>query len=91
MGTPHRGSAFASWGEVLARLVKTAQFGSAMNVQLLTALRRDSDLLFQISTQFIERAVDKEIVTCYETKPISSLGSLVGSRLRFFYILEARS
>lgn len=77
MATPHRGSAFASWGSTIALLVRFAQFGSATNAKLLAALRRNSKTLSDISTQFVERGAGLKFVTFYETEALDYVGSLV--------------
>ncbi|RYP78796.1 hypothetical protein DL769_003132 [Monosporascus sp. CRB-8-3] len=77
LATPHRGSSFAAPGELASRLLRAAQLRSATNAELVASLRRDAEILWDISTQFVERAAGLQIRTFYETEPMLFTSSLV--------------
>lgn len=54
LGTPHRGSKYASWGQILANLANVARQDS--NNRLLGALETNNSVLDSIQTEF-EKAV----------------------------------
>ncbi|KAI0432656.1 hypothetical protein F5Y09DRAFT_131419 [Xylaria sp. FL1042] len=53
LGTPHRGSSAATYGRVVFILTKIFAFQNA-NINLISSLKRGSDVLDRISTAFIE-------------------------------------
>ncbi|KAJ9156533.1 ankyrin [Pleurostoma richardsiae] len=75
MATPHRGSAFATWGSIVARMIRLAQFGSGTNAELLSTLANNSKELQSISGQFVERGQGMKIVTFYETEALEYTNS----------------
>ncbi|RDW70414.1 hypothetical protein BP5796_08811 [Coleophoma crateriformis] len=66
-GTPHRGSAVASWGNIFANIAKTASLGTSTNAMLTRDLKERSGVLSQISTSFVERGGKLDIFSFYET------------------------
>ncbi|KAI1348803.1 hypothetical protein F5Y01DRAFT_206322 [Xylaria sp. FL0043] len=53
LGTPHRGSSAATYGRVVFKLTKMFAFQNA-NINLISSLERDSDVLDRISTAFVD-------------------------------------
>ncbi|KAH6880373.1 hypothetical protein B0T10DRAFT_392290, partial [Thelonectria olida] len=66
MGTPHRGTGVAFWGDFLARASFAADLGLMGNPRLLSDLRKNSPILADISQQFVHRGKDLHIRTFYE-------------------------
>ncbi|KAL8290972.1 hypothetical protein RB600_006444 [Gaeumannomyces tritici] len=79
LAMPHRGSGFAAPAELASRLFRAAQFGTRTNTKLVTSLRQNAEVLWDISCQFVDRASGVHIRTFYETEPLPFMGSLVGS------------
>ena len=75
MGTPHRGSNFATWGTLLSNVINSVTFGQAVRKYLLKNLERGSAMLEEISRQFVQRAVSLQIMSFYETKNATFLFS----------------
>ena len=83
LATPHRGSGVAAPGELASRILRAARFGTATNAELVASLRRDGEMLWDLSSQFVERAIGLQIRTFYETEPMLFMSTLVcplGSR-----------
>ena len=76
-GTPHRGSEMANYGKTLAN-VATGVMHKPRS-KLLNALQSNSDTLMRLTSTFKFRAPDMEIMTFYETKPMSMFSSLVST------------
>ncbi|KAI9775820.1 MAG: hypothetical protein M1839_000871 [Geoglossum umbratile] len=74
MGTPHRGSDVAYWGNFLSCMLRIAQLGLKGNNNLLVDLKQNSKALSDISQQFIERGKLLQIRTFYE---IERLGPII--------------
>jgi hypothetical protein len=77
MGTPHRGSNVAYWSKVLANIVRTTQLGNNTSSELLADLQKNSRILSDISTQFVERGSALQIRTFYETEMVDFLNCVV--------------
>jgi hypothetical protein len=77
MGTPHRGADAASWGNFAAQALKALQMGTATNKSLLSDLGKNSEVLKQISQQFVERGSTLKIKTFYETNKLNHMNCLV--------------
>jgi hypothetical protein len=77
LGTPHRGSRVASWSSIVASAARAAQLGTGTNSGLVTVLSSNSNTLWDISTQFVERAEGLQIRTFYETELMEAMSSLV--------------
>ncbi|KAL8375128.1 hypothetical protein RB599_001725 [Gaeumannomyces hyphopodioides] len=77
LATPHRGSGFAAPAELASRLFRAAQFGTRTNTKLVTSLRQNAEVLWDISCQFVDRASGIHIRTFYETEPLPFMGSLI--------------
>jgi protein SERAC1 len=81
LGTPHRGSAFATWAALLAQSIGLIK---QTNSKILDVLEKDSEVLARIQTDFhtMLRArangVNKSIeVTCfYEELPLPGVGEV---------------
>lgn len=72
---PHRGADLAYWGTLAANLLKIAPLGLGANANFVQALKRNSKEFANISHQFVERSVNVQIRTFYETRKI--MGQLV--------------
>lgn len=81
MGTPHRGSAIASWAKGAAKLLELAFLGTSTNTKLAKDLEPSSKKLRYISDTFqVMCAQDKyQVVSCYETDKMSPLNTVVGT------------
>ncbi len=78
-GTPHRGSAKANYGKVLAN-VATGLMHKPKS-KLISALQSNSETLMRLTTEFNKfEATNMEIMTFYETKSMSYFSSLVSTR-----------
>ncbi len=77
LATPHKGSGFAAPAEFASRLLRAAQLGTGTNAKLVTSLRQNADVLWDISSRFVERASGILIRTFYETEPLPLMSSLV--------------
>jgi protein SERAC1 len=77
MGTPHRGSNVAYWSKILANVVHTAQLGNSTSSRLLSDLQKNSSILSEISSQFVERGSALQIRTFYETEKVDFLNCVV--------------
>ena len=77
MGTPHRGTDTASWGNFAAQVLNAVQMGTATNPSLLADLERNSETLRQISRQFVERGSTLVMKTFYETIKLNYMNRLV--------------
>ena len=73
--TPHQGSDFASYGDVLAKIVTCLM--NKPTPKLLNALQSNSKTLLDLTKQFINIATDFQIATFYELKPMGFFRSLV--------------
>ncbi|KXH54055.1 ankyrin repeat protein [Colletotrichum salicis] len=76
-GTPHRGSSLAQWGTIMAQFLKTASLGTSTNTRLSKDLEPDSRLMDYISESFRLQCGNLKVVSCYETKKLGYLNSLV--------------
>lgn len=74
-GAPHRGSSIASWGTMLAKLLKAASCGTSTNSALVKDLQRNCRTLQEITDQSLDRLKDMKIYTYYETEKFN--GSVV--------------
>ena len=77
MGTPHGGADAASWVDCAARALEVLQMGTATNRKLLSGLKRNSEALWQVSQQFVERSSTLQIRTFYETRKLDYMSCLV--------------
>ncbi|KAF5548860.1 ankyrin repeat [Fusarium mexicanum] len=77
LGTPHRGSDVAFWGSLLAKLADVVTLGS-IRTQVLEDLKRKSDMLGAICTQFVERSESlHRIFSIYERQRTKGTSGLV--------------
>ncbi|KAI0109159.1 hypothetical protein GGR51DRAFT_570018 [Nemania sp. FL0031] len=67
-GTPHAGSSSASFGEVLASILKASTFSTNTNTKLVTALKTNSETLRNITRSFVDRSKSLQIISFYETE-----------------------
>ncbi|KAM5344762.1 hypothetical protein ACJ41O_010624 [Fusarium nematophilum] len=75
LATPHRGSAYANWARILARILKYA--GRRMKTQLSKDLEPKSRVLEQISRSFVERTEAMTIVSFYETSKLDYASAVI--------------
>ncbi|KAF5684755.1 hypothetical protein FDENT_6558 [Fusarium denticulatum] len=77
LGTPHRGSDVAFWGSLLAKLADVVTLGS-IRTQVLEDLKRKSDMLGAICSQFVERSESlHRIFSIYERQRTKGTSGLV--------------
>ncbi|EXK25027.1 hypothetical protein FOMG_18285 [Fusarium oxysporum f. sp. melonis 26406] len=77
LGTPHRGSDLVPWGILLSNLVGVTSIGKNIRKELLRTLNKDSDMLMEISSQFLQRATSLKIMSFIEQQVESPLTTLV--------------
>ena len=77
LASPHKGSSFANYGNVLAKVA--TRLMNRPTPRLINALQSNSDTLLELTTQFIALVPKYQIATFYELKPMSLLRSLVNS------------
>ncbi|WKT50437.1 Ankyrin repeat [Fusarium oxysporum f. sp. vasinfectum] len=75
LATPHRGSGLAAPGQLASKLLRAC--GIRTNTKLVTSLRQNAEVLWDISCQFVDRATETYIKTFYETDSLSFMSSLV--------------
>jgi hypothetical protein len=76
LGTPHRGSEKASYGEVLAKVATEVMHKPAP--ALVRALRANSEALMRLTTDFRFQMSQYQVCSFYEMKPMRIFSSLVG-------------
>ena len=76
LGTPHRGSEKASYGEVLAKVATKVMHKPAP--ALAKALRVNSEALMRLTTDFRFQMSQYKVCSFYEMKPMRIFSSLVG-------------
>ncbi|KAI1076580.1 hypothetical protein F5B20DRAFT_555609 [Whalleya microplaca] len=76
-GTPHRGSQLASWASIIAKILKSASFGTTTNLQLAEDLEPQSRILDYISASFRNQSSNLRIISCYETLKMDFLNCVV--------------
>ena len=79
MGTPHRGSELIPWTMVLSNLINVASIGLGIRKDVLFNLKTESDMLIDISRQFVHRTTPLKIMTFVEQQIERPLTSLVDS------------
>ena len=77
-GTPHRGSDKANYGKTLAN-VATGVMHKPQS-KLISALQSNSETLIRLTSEFKFEAPNMEIMTFYETQPMSIFKGLVSMR-----------
>ncbi|KAH8744419.1 hypothetical protein F5882DRAFT_446538 [Hyaloscypha sp. PMI_1271] len=77
MGTPHRGSELIPWAMLLSNLVNVASIGQGMRKDLLRNIKTESNMLMDISRQFVHRAPPLKIMTFVEQQVERPLTTLV--------------
>ncbi|KAN0086995.1 vegetative incompatibility protein HET-E-1 [Elaphomyces granulatus] len=75
LGTPHRGSDKASYGEVLANVATTVMHNPAPG--LINVLRANSDALMRLTTDFRFQLPNYQVCSFYEMKPMPEFSSLI--------------
>jgi hypothetical protein len=76
MGTPHRGSELVSWAILLSNLIGIATLGQGIRKELVRSLDKDSDMLTDISSQFVQRSKGLKIMSFIEQlieRPLTTL------------------
>jgi hypothetical protein len=81
MGTPHRGSELIPWTMLLSNLINLASIGQGMRKDLLRNLRTESNMLMDISRQFLHRTTSLKIMTFIEQQIERPLTTLVNLHL----------
>lgn len=76
-GTPHRGSALASWSTLLKNVVKAMSFGTTTNSKLSKNLESQSLSLQEISKSFVDRAKNLKMIIFYELDKLDFLNCRV--------------
>ncbi|KAF5662924.1 heterokaryon incompatibility protein het-E-1 [Fusarium circinatum] len=77
LATPHRGSSLAAPAEFASMVLRAAQLGTGTNKKLVASLRKNAELLWDISSQFVGRASGIHIKSFYETDCLPYMSSLV--------------
>jgi hypothetical protein len=77
MGTPHRGSELIPWTMLLSNLTNIATIGQGIRKDLLRNLKTESNMLMDISRQFVHRATSLKIMTFIEQQIERPLTTLV--------------
>ena len=77
LGTPHRGADTATWANFVAQASGALQMGATTNRSLLSDLTKNSEILRQVSQQFVERGSTLRMKTFYETKKSDYMNCLV--------------
>ncbi|KAF9769926.1 hypothetical protein IL306_012583 [Fusarium sp. DS 682] len=77
LATPHRGSDLAAPAEFASMLLRASQLGTRTNTKLVASLRKNAEVLWDISSQFVDRASGIHIKTFYETDSLPYMSSLV--------------
>ncbi|KAI5459563.1 hypothetical protein BGZ63DRAFT_254666 [Mariannaea sp. PMI_226] len=77
MGTPHRGSDLIPWSLMLANVINHVPLRKKMHKALLRNLNSNSDMLMEISRQFLHRSSGLKIMTFTEQLIEPPLQSLV--------------
>jgi hypothetical protein len=83
LGTPHRGSELVSWAMLLSNVIGIASFGQGIRKSLLRNLDTESDLLMEISRQFVHRSKSLKIMSFIEQQAERPLTTLVGTAQPF--------
>lgn len=74
-GTPHRGSEKATYGKILADVATGVM--RKPSSRLVKALTANSDELEELSSAFRFQALNYQLVSFYELKPMRGFSSLV--------------
>lgn len=77
MGTPHRGSELVPWAMMFSNVVNLATLGNGVHKNLLRQLDRKSNILTDISRQFMHRAPSLKIMSFIEQQAERPLNTLV--------------
>ena len=77
MGTPHREPDTASWTKFVSRAFEALRMDTATNISLRSGLGKNSEVLQQISQQFVERGSTIRMKTFYETMKLDYMNCLV--------------
>ncbi|KZL70980.1 ankyrin repeat protein [Colletotrichum tofieldiae] len=87
LGTPHRGSAIATFASVVGRIINTSMATASVGMRpgpirtdLLEQLHHDSEALQEVSLAVRNRLRDMRVVSFYETEPTPPLSSLIVDR-----------
>ena len=75
LGTPHRGSEFVSSMLMFTNLINLVSFGKVIRKTLLRSLETNSQMLAEISRQFVHRSTGLKIMTFIEQqieRPLST-------------------
>lgn len=75
LGTPHRGSEIASYGNILANIAAAVM--RKPSSRLTDALQTNSPELLQLTSEFRHQLPNYQVVSFYERKPTKPFPSLV--------------
>ena len=75
LGTPHRGSEKASYGNILADVATTVMHKPSS--RLTSALQRNSPELLSLTSEFRHQLPNYQVVSFYEMQPMKPFSSLV--------------
>jgi hypothetical protein len=75
LGTPHRGSDVAFWGDMLARIAYVSLLNPASGY--IKDLRNNSSLLMDVSEDFRSIASQYRIISFYEADKLPRINSVV--------------
>ncbi|KAJ6002935.1 hypothetical protein N7451_005482 [Penicillium sp. IBT 35674x] len=76
-GTPHAGSSLATFGEILASIIRISSIGTNTNATVVANLKNNSETLWQIARSFVDRGKGLRIVTFYETEKMPYMNRLI--------------
>lgn len=78
MGTPHRGSYVATWGQILASIPNTLTLGTTVKKEFMKTLSANSRELQDISHSFVQRGRALRLFSFYEAEVFPGLSMEVG-------------
>lgn len=85
LGTPHRGTENAGYGQVLATLATIAVDKPLPH--LVNALRENSEALMRLTSDFRLQLQKYQVYSFYELKPMKMSSNLVSNRNLLFLIV----
>jgi hypothetical protein len=86
LGTPHRGAASASLANIGSKLVNTLKLGSGASTAP-AELKLFASTIIDIHTDFVKLPIKLSIVSFFETKGYSALGTVSYFQAIMFFLL----
>lgn len=77
IGTPHHGTDVAVFGTVVSQIVDVCTLRASTNPKVVSELKRNSEILWEISKSFVDRSKNLKIITFYETQKMRNWTKLV--------------